>query len=225
MKTTLGVWGINAKRSRVPYLITGILVVCGIATTILTLIGLPVSGLPIGNYLFLLPICMAYFIPTLNMTKILNLGGTRMDIFRGFFLTYAAAVVATALVSLILYYSADTLIQTQEGPSLNLWDVFGFLAHGPVVGFFQMAAFFFLFACVVHTLALSQEHWYGWVAMVMIVAVISVFSSIPVLRKALVWFFDLIIFNPQPAVQILACLVLGAAVYAASLVPIASKPI
>jgi len=88
-----------------------------------------------------------------------------------------------------------------------------------------MAAFFFLFACVLHTLTLAQGHWYGWVADVAIIAVISVFTPIPPLRGALVWFFDLIIFNNVPIVQILACLAIGAAVYAASLVPIATKAI
>ena len=225
MNTTLGVVGINAKRSRVPYLIAGIVVACGVVTAILHLTGLPVSGLPIGDSLLLLPLCMAVFVPALSMTKILNLGATRMDVARGFLLTYVATVIATSLAALILYYPVDRPLVASDEPSLILWDVFGFLAHGPVVGYLQMAAFFFLFACVLHTLTLSQGHWYGWVADVVIVAVISVFSSIPVLRRALVWFFHLIIFNPLPVVQILTCILLGAAVYAASLVPIATKQI
>jgi len=225
MKTILGVWGINMKRSSRPYLITGIFVAVCLATAILQLCKLPVSGPPLGDSVFVLPICMAIFVPALNMTKIMNLGATRMDIAKGSFLTYAGTVVATTLISLILYYLVDRPLVTTDIPSLILWDVFGFLAHGPVVGFLQMAAFFFLFSCVLHTLTLCQGHWYGWVADVAIVAVISVFSSIPVLRKALVWFFDLIIFNPQPAMQILACLLIGMVVYAASFVPIATKPI
>ena len=225
MKTTLGIWGINAKRSTVPYLIAGIVVACGVVTAILHLTGLPVSGLSIGDSLFLLPLCMAVFVPALNMTKILNLGATRMDVARGFLLTYVATVIATSLAALILYYPVDRPLAASDEPSLILWDVFDFLAHGPIVGFFQMTAFFFLFACVLHTLTLCQGHWYGWVVDVVSVAVISVFTPIPPLRAALVWFFDLIIFNDLPIVQILACLVIGAVVYAASLVPIATKPL
>ena len=224
MKTVLGIWGINAKHSTVSYLITGIFLATSITTFVLHMIGLPVNGNPMGDCLFLLPICLAVFVPALNMTKIMNLGGTRMDIFKGFFLTYAGAAVGASLVSLILY-PADSLILVPDQPSLNLWDVFGFLNNGPVVGFFQMAAFFLMFACVVHTLTLSQGHWYGWVADVVIVSIISVFTPIPPLRAALIWFFDLVIFNPVPIVQILACLVIGAVVYAASLIPIKTKAI
>ena len=224
MNTTLGVSEINVKRSTVSYLIVGIMVASGIVTAILAVIGLPVSGMPIGNYFFLLPLCMAIFIPALNMTKIMNLGATRTDIFKGFFMTYVVAVIVAVLVSLVLY-PFDSHVTAPDQPSLSLWDAFGFLAHGSVVGFIQMAAFFFLLACVLHTLTLSQGHWYGWVADVAIVAVISVFTPIAPLRAALVWFFNLIIFNPQPVVQILACILLGAAVYAASLVPITTKPI
>ena len=225
MKTILGVWGINAKRSTRPYLITGIFVAVCLATAILQLCRLPVSGPPVGDGVFVLVICMAIYVPALNMAKIINLGATRMDIAKGFFLTYIATVVMTTLVSLILYSPLDRRLVTTETPSLILWDVFGFIDNGMVVGFIQMAAFFFLLACVLHTLTLSQGHWYGWVADLVIVAVISVFSSIPVLRRALMWFFDLIIFNSTAAVQILACLLIGVVVYAASLVPIATKPI
>jgi len=63
---------------------------------------------------------------------------------------------------------------------------------------------------------MAQTRWYGWVADVIIVAIISVFTPIAVLRSAEVWFFRLIIFG-TPWLQVVACLVLATGFYALSM--------
>ena len=57
----------------------------------------------------------------------------------------------------------------------------------------------------------------------LIVAIISVFTPIAPLRAALAWFFNMIIFHDAATIQILSCLIVGVALYAASLVPIKRK--
>jgi hypothetical protein len=63
---------------------------------------------------------------------------------------------------------------------------------------------------------MAQTAWYGWVADVILIAVISVFTPIAPLRAAEAWFFHLIIFS-TPVVQILVSLVGAAVLYAISL--------
>jgi hypothetical protein len=53
-----------------------------------------------------------------------------------------------------------------------------------------------------------------WGTDIVLAALISVFTPIPVLRNALIWFFDMILFNRYAAVRIICCLVLSAAIYA-----------
>jgi hypothetical protein len=171
--------------------------------------------------MYLLPLLMAILIPARNFAKLMNLGGKRMDFFKGSLVTYAAVVLFATLFGIVAYYSADHyLIGTQvSGFSLNLLDAFGFMRRGAGVAFFQMLAFLFLAASMAHTLTLAQGRWYGWLADVLIIAIISVFTPIAPLRAALVWFFNMIIFHDIAAVQIASCLVLGAALCALSLFP------
>ncbi len=129
------------------------------------------------------------------------------------------------LINIVLHFTIDQFLLTQGGGVLALLDVFGFMANGPIVAFIQMWAFLILFCCVLHTLTLIQGRWYGWAVNVLIIAIISIFTPIALLRDVLGWFFNMIIFHDIAIVQILSCLVLGIAVYCSSLIPIRSKQI
>ena len=168
----------------------------------------------IGNYLFLIVIFGAVFIPSLNFRRMMNLGGKRANFFTGCAVTYLIMTAAVSLAGIIIYYTYDRFVTLAyySGGSLNVLDVFGWMGNGPVVAFFQQFAFLALFASVAHTLTAAQDKWYGWAADVIIVAIISVFTPIAPLRRALVAFFYLIIFSPA-LLQIVSCLVLAAAVY------------
>jgi hypothetical protein len=228
MKTVNAIAKINLKQTKAAYLTVGICFASTIVNTIICAATGTESGfMPYGNYMYLLPLLMAILIPARNFAKLMNLGGKRMDFFKGSLVTYAAAVAFAALFGIVAYYSADHyLIGTQTDDfSLNLLDVFGFMERGAGVAFFQMLAFLFLAASIAHTLTLAQGRWYGWVADVLIIAIISVFTPIAPLRAALVWFFNMIIFHDIAIVQIASCLVLGAALCALSLFPIRSKQV
>lgn len=228
MKTIIGMATINLKQSKKSYLITGIVFALGAVNYILSLVipGSEGNGtVSAGNYLYLLPLLMAIFIPAQNYTKLMNLGGKRRDFFKSAILSYAPAVAAVTLVSMILHYTVDAFMLTKIADIYDLLAVFGFLTNGNVLAFFQMCAFLLMFCCVTHTLTLIQGRWYGWVADVLIIAIISVFTPVAPLRAVLVWFFNMIIFHDIAIVQIISCLILGAAVYYAGLIPIKSKQI
>ena len=69
---------------------------------------------------------------------------------------------------------------------------------------------------VIHTVVAAQTAWYVWVADVIIVALISVFSSIASLRAVMAAFFSAIIFQPNALLQILCCALLAAVSYTVS---------
>jgi hypothetical protein len=228
---------INLRQSKTACLIVGIVLFVTIVQIIIRIIfRLPGGDMALGDYLILLPLFMSIFIPAQNFSKLLNLGCRRIDFFKGCLLTYVVAAFLTALAALVLwlvidpvqlFFTSDLWPASDPGePTLyNLFDVFGFVRNGAAVALIQMFAFLLLVSCAAHTLTLIQGRWYGWLADALLIAVISVFTPIAPLRAALVWFFNMIIFHDLAAVQILSCLVLGAAVYCAGLIPIRTKPI
>ena len=225
MKTTHGMMKVNLKQSKTAYLISGIAFLLFIANSIVIYCTSQQnnSTVAVGNCLFLLPVLMGVFIPAKNFTNLMNLGGKRMNFWKSCLPAYVLAALAISFISLILQQIVNPVMLSRIGGVMDLFNVFGFLGHGIVGAFFQMVAFLFLAACCAHTLTLIQGKWYGWVADVLIVAIISVFTPIAVLRPSLVWFFHMIIFHNSAIVQIASCVILGAAVYTLSLVPIRSK--
>ena len=220
---------INWRHSNVAYLIAGITFVMGYAQYIIELTVNPPGNIlfSAGNYLYLLPLCMGVFVAALNFPKLMSLGGKRMDFFKSGIITYAPIAAAVSLASIVTRFTIDKWMLTNSriAGTLDFYDIFGFMNRGIIVAFIQMTAFMLLIAIATHTLTLIQGRWYGWVTNAAIIAIISVFTPIAPLRAALVWFFYVIIFHEYAVVQILACLLIGAVIYSASLIPIKSKQI
>ena len=129
-------------------------------------------------------------------------------------MTYIIIAAVVSGAGILSYYTYDRFVLSRFGGwSLSLMYWFGWVENGLIVAFFQQFAFLVFVASFIHTLVAIQDKWYGWVADVLIIAVISVFTPIAPLRAALVWFFYLLIFNSNALLQIVFCLVLGAALY------------
>lgn len=228
MNTIKGIVKLNLGQSKTAYIIVGICFLAGIVTSIVSMAIPDTEGnttLAIGNYLYLLPMLMAIFIPTQNFTKLMNLGGKRKDFFIGSIITYLSIITACTVIGLVLLFTIDQWFSTRIDWVINLYDVFGFIQNGPVVAFLQMTVLSLMLCCVLHTLTMIQGRWYGWITDALIVAIISVFTPIAPLRAILVEFFNIVIFHDIAFVQILACLVLSAVVYCLSLIPINTKQI
>jgi len=175
------------------------------------------------NALWLLPVMVGIGIPAYNFRRIINLGGKRDTFLWGSAATYVIIAAIVSLLVTLSNFTIEPLLERHEyfnhaflGGIANLVEVFGWAQRGFAVAFLQQFAFLLLFAAFVHSFTAAWGKWYGWVAAVGIIAIISVFTPIPVLRRSLVWFFNLIIFNPNPLLQIIACLVLAAGIYALS---------
>lgn len=223
----------NFRNLKLAYIITAIVIGCLFIQDIVYIIlalfniypGASSSTVGMGNYLYLLILLSAIFIPSLNFRKVMNLGGKRNDFFAGCLINYVIISAAVSLASIIFYYTYESFIMTYyDDWTLNVLYWFGWIKNGPVIAFFQQFAFLFLVASVVHTLTAAQDKWYGWVADLLIVAIISVFTPIAALREALIWFFNMIIFTTAP-VQIFSCLILAVAIYALNKLILARKVI
>ena len=175
--------------------------------------------LSLCNVAALILVLASILTPARCLRKLINLGGKRIDFWRGSALAYATLSVCMSLVCILFYYTADDWMVHSIGISgvLSLIDVFGFMRHGALAAFFQYTVLWFFFAMFLHTLTLLQDNWIGWVADVLLVAIISVFTPIAPLRALEAGFFRMIIFQPNALLQILSCVVLSSALYALNL--------
>ena len=229
---------INLKNINVPYFVTGVLVFL-MLVQIFIMILVARNGEAAGNveislgcYLWLLPAMAAIFIPAKNFRRTINLGGKRGNFFWGSLATYAILAAVVSLANVLIHYAFDSVLEATGyydtetmGGVVNMVEVFGWISNGALAAFFQQFAFLFLFAAFTHTLTAAQDKWYGWAADVAIVSIISVFTPITPLRAALAWFFNLIIFHQNALLQIVACIVLAAAIYALNKPILARKAI
>lgn len=228
MNTVFGMVKVNIRHSRDAYINTGIVFALGVLNYILCVV-IPGSDknwtVSLGNYLYLVPVLAAIFVPAVNFTKLMHLGSKRIDFFKSCILIYVLAVFVSSLLCSILHKIIDPVILTHIEGIYDLSEVFGFAQNGEIIAFFQICAFLTLLCCTIHTLTLIQGRWYGWAADAIIIAIISIFTPIAKLRSVLVWFLNMIIYHDNAIVQICSCLILGAVIYCASFIPIRSKQI
>lgn len=228
MKTVFGMVKVNIRHSKDVYINAGIVLALGTLNYLLCVL---ISGsdnnwtVSLGNYFYLIPLLMAVFVPAINFTKLMHLGGKRMDFYKSSILIYIPVIFAASLLSIILHKIIDPMILTHIEGIYDLSEVFGFVDNGMIIAFFQMCAFLILLCCTIHTLTLMQGRWYGWLVDAIIIAIISIFTPIAKLRSVLIWFFNMIIFHDIAIVQILSCLILGALIYCASVIPIRNRQI
>ena len=176
-----------------------------------------------ANAFWLLPIIVGAGIPGYSFRRIINLGGKRDSFFWGTLLTYIMVAAGVSFIVTASNFIVELFIENHFsydpaffGGIANLVEVFGWAERGAVVTFFQQFAFLLLLTIFIHTLTSIQGRWYGWVTNVTLVAILAIFIPIAPLRGILVWFFTLILFHPNFLVQIFACLILAAGLYALS---------
>lgn len=217
---------INLRFSKLSYIITIVTLLSQSANLIQDLITGQSNGLYIdmANMLYLAVILPAVFIPARNFKRIMHLNGKKIDFYLGSVIDYAILAAAVSLLDLVIFFVSRSAFGSWI-EIVNLVQIFGWLSHGVIVAFFEQFAFLWLLAAAVSTLTTAQTFWAGWVADAAVVAVVSVFTPIPMLRSALVWFFDLIIFNANAAAQIIACLALAVLLYAVGLLALRRRKI
>lgn len=231
MKTNWAVAKTNIKTSKLSY---GIFLTIILAVTISTVTNILASSsetgqnyqISLGSYAYLLVLLFAIFIPALNFRKFMNLNVKKSAYIKGCAIGYVLMAFFASVFNHICLLLADPLFTIPPRFFMwNLLNIFGWSQNGLFIAFIQQFAFLLLVAAVAHTLTTIQTFWLGWVIDLIIVAIISVFIPIAPLRNLLIGFFSLIIFNPNPWLQIASCLVLSVVVYMGSILPVRQKPV
>ncbi|MCL2574086.1 MAG: hypothetical protein FWE34_05980 [Defluviitaleaceae bacterium] len=224
-KGTATIARLNLKHIKAAYITAIILaLVALIQTSIFYIIasssgsGMDNATVAPGAYVFLVVLMAAMIIPASNFRKVINLGGRRDNFFWGTLMAYVIIAVLGSMINTVMFYTFDLFIQNSGyfgslGGVMNPVQVFDWTQNGFAIAFLQQAAFLFLLACFVHTLASVQGKWYGWAANVVIAAILAVFIPIAFLRQSLVWFFEMVIFHENAFIQIAFCIVLAIVIY------------
>lgn len=219
---------VNFKRTTwIAYLVAGICVAAIIADMIVDAVIADRDFFVIGNsdnfiippqlMLYLIAVLAPILIAAKNYPRLMNIGVKKKVYFGGCIINYVIFAAAISLINTVGYYLLDIPLQNKGVYVASLIHVFGWESSVFDIFFSQFAFLLFLQATL-HTLSFMQTKWYGWAADVLIVAIISVFTPIPVLRSAEVFFFNMTLFFQPAIVHIAVCLVLAVLFYMTNLV-------
>ncbi len=201
--------------NKISFIITAAVVLC--ATTS----GSTGIALSNGNYTWLLALMAPFFVVFYDYAKLVHLGTSKRDYFIGSLVSYTLFAVLISFANTVIYLLIDPLNKTQT--VINLIELCGWNANGIFIAFFQQTLFLLLVMIFLHVLLFMQPYWYGWLTDILLIAVICIFTPIAPLRRVLVGFFRLIMFNPSALLHSALCLFLSAALALGSLLILKRK--
>ncbi|GMQ60603.1 hypothetical protein AN1V17_50030 [Vallitalea sediminicola] len=205
------------------YIITIIVVLTTIIDLIIeNLIGSQSDNLSMGNLFALINILAPVFIILKYYKKLINIGAKKLDFFKGCIINYVVLAVFVAIINILFYYILEPVIW---GKSLEIsyLPAFGWTNSGVFACFIYQTGFYILLSIFIHTLVLYQNMWIGWVADVVLVAIISVFTPIAPLRQTLIVFFRATTLNPSFILQFICDILLAGLLYTSTLYHMSKK--
>lgn len=176
----------------------------------------------IGNLFALINILAPIFIILKYYRKLINIGAKKLDFFKGCIINYIVFAVIVAIINVLFYYVLEPLIW---GSSFNIsyLPAFDWTSSGVFACFVYQVGFYILLSVFIHTLVLYQNMWIGWVADVLLITIISVFTPIPSLRQVLIDFFRATTLNPSFVMQFVWDILLAALLYVSTLYNLSKK--
>ncbi|MBT2291715.1 hypothetical protein J7E73_21815 [Paenibacillus albidus] len=152
------------------------------------------SRLSESNLLILILPLLAIVLPLTYYKRIISLGASREQYFKGLHVVFAVWAAAIALCNSLWvvlqvnvfrnYYNAVDLIGAFH------WDDFGFAGS-----FLYQTAFYLMAMALLSMLISGYHHPIGWLLTAMLLAAIPVGTAIPSLRVHVVSFFKVLLFN------------------------------
>lgn len=199
----------------ITFIVTAVVVLC--ATTS----GDSEVALSNGNYTWLAAAMSPFFIVCYDCKKLMSLGTSKKDYYLGSLATYGILAVMISLVNTLIHLIIDPLNHGQT--VVNLMELCGWTENGIIIAFLQQTLFLALVMIFLHVLLSMQPYWYGWLADVILTAVICVFTPIAPLRHVLSAFFAAVMFNSNALLHIAICTVLSMLLAAAGLAVLKRK--
>lgn len=151
-------------------------------------------GLSGGNILILILPIIATLLPLIYYKRIVHLGASRGQYFKGLLLVFAVYAAAMALINSIWYVLEGNVIGNNTNP-VNLIVAFHWNDFGPAGAFLYQTAFYLMVMALLSMLVSGYYHPAGWLLWALFIAAIPVGTAIPSLRIHVVSFFRALLFN------------------------------
>ena len=135
-----------------------------------------------GNYTWLLALLSPFFFVFRDFRKLINIGACKKDYFISSLLSYGILALSISLAK----------------------------DNGIIIAFIQQACFLMLVMTFLHVLLSMQTKWYGWLTVILLIAVICIFTPFAPLRSLLAGFFRIIMMNSNAFQHIFASVFLTA---------------
>lgn len=186
--------------NKISFILTALVVVCAASSGDVVLSN--------GNYTWLLAVLTPFFFVFYDFTKLMHLGASKKDYFIGCLTSYGFLALFISVLNTLIHQFLDPVVPART--VINLMDVCGWTENGILTAGFQQMCFLLLAMIFLHVLLSIQAQWYGWLADLLLTAVICVFTPVAPLRGILAGFFRLIMLNGNAPLHIGICLLFGA---------------
>jgi heme/copper-type cytochrome/quinol oxidase subunit 4 len=153
-----------------------------------------ISRLSESNMLILLLPLMAIALPLSYYNRIVHLGASREQYFKGLHAVFAVWAVAIALFN-SLWITLQIHVFHNYDSAVDLVDAFHWNDFGFAGSFLYQTAFYLMAMALLSMLASGYLNPVGWLLSAMIIAAIPIGTAIPSLRIHVVSFFKKLLFN------------------------------
>jgi len=154
-----------------------------------------------GNMLILVLPLIAIVLPLSYYKRIVYLGASREQYFKGLLFVFAVYAAAIALIN-SLWFVLEVNVIRKYTNTIDLieafhWDDFGFAGS-----FLYQTAFYLMAMALLSMLISGYYHPVGWLLWALLIAAIPIGTAIPSLRVHVVSFFETLLFNGSLAAGI-----------------------
>jgi predicted outer membrane lipoprotein len=158
----------------------------------------PSTILSDGNMLILVLPLIAIALPLTYFKRIVNLGASREQYFKGLLFVFAVYAAAIALIN-SLWFELEVNVIRNYTNTVNLIEAFHWNDFGLAGSFLYQTAFYLMAMALFGMLISGYYHPVGWLLGALLVAAIPVGTAIPSLRVHVVSFFKALLFNDSLA--------------------------
>lgn len=147
-----------------------------------------------GNMLLLILLLTAFILPLTYFKRILHLGASREQYFKGLHFVFGVWAAGIALFNSLWYLLEVHVFRNFTG-IVDMIEAFHWNDFGFVGSFLYQAAFYLMVMALLSMLASGYSHPMGWLLWVLLITAIPVGTAIPSLRVHVAAFFKALLFN------------------------------
>ncbi|XOK63497.1 hypothetical protein ACJ7K1_10420 [Paenibacillus elgii] len=147
-----------------------------------------------GNMLILILLLIAIVLPLSYYKRIVHLGASREQYFKGLQFVFAVWAAAIALFNSLWFVLEVNVIRNYTN-TVDLIEAFHWMDFGLAGSFLYQIAFYLMVMALLSMLISGYYHPVGWLLWALLLAAIPIGTAIPSLRVHVVYFFKVLLFN------------------------------